>query len=92
MKQCWFCTNFHFLKPLSDETFSYCPAWKETVASIDLQIGCSEAILKYGTMGTPCKKFKFGTSPCEIAKSDPFTIPAIRREGEEWLRKKLGAN
>jgi len=89
--QCWFCANFHFLKPLPDETFTYCPAWGETIKDIDLRVGYSKSIQRFGRDEEPCSRYEPGSSPCETTKDKPFDIPLVRQQGEERLLRRMKA-
>lgn len=80
--QCWYCCWRLFFKPLSDETFTACMAYKETAGQINMRTGISPAIKRYG-ISEFCRKFKTGRSPCEDSKYQ------VRILGEALLLKKL---
>jgi hypothetical protein len=89
MKQCLGCAYRLFFKPLSDETFTCCFVWEETVEDINLSTGVSPAIQRYGVKGFPCGNFEPGKSICETPASAPFTLHPIRVAGEKNLLNKL---
>ncbi|MBU1177038.1 MAG: hypothetical protein ABIG88_03625 [Patescibacteria group bacterium] len=77
MKQCLYCQYRLFLKPLSDEGFTYCWAHGERVGNIDLATGVSPAVERHGLNNVPCRKFYGGTSIC---------TPVMKENGERFLR------
>jgi hypothetical protein len=89
MKQCDKCTGYLFFKPLPDETFSCCGAWKESVEDIDLKSGVSPKIQTHRIDGVPCRRFKKGKSICETSKEQPFKLHPVREAGEKFLERAL---
>jgi hypothetical protein len=83
LMQCLHCAWRLFFKPLSDETFTACMAYKETAGQINLRTGVSPAIKRHGMGSEFCRKFKTGRSPCEDSKYQ------VRNLGEALLLRKL---
>lgn len=83
--QCLKCKGRVWLKPLGDETFSFCQEHGETEEDIILERGISPAIDRYLNQGVFCDKFCEGESVSEASKEDPFVLHPLREQGERRL-------
>jgi len=81
MEQCLYCQYRLFLKPLSDEGFTYCLAHGEKAEDINLRTGVSPAIERHGLNDVPCRKFE---GNMRIFPS------SIKEDGERFLRNIFG--
>lgn len=86
--QCWYCRFRLFFKPVPGETFSCCSEHKETVESINFEIGVSPVIQRHGIEGVVCGKFKVGRSVCETNDDQPFELHPVRVTGEKFILKR----
>lgn len=91
MADCINCKGYVFFKPLSNESFSCCQKYDETVQDIDLGTGVSPMIKKYWLGMEDCNKFKRGDSICLTLPENPFKIHPIRQAGEKFLKQAMTA-
>jgi len=89
IEQCLHCEHRLFFKPLSNETFTCCFAFGETVEAIDIRTGVSPAIKKHGLEMIPCEEFKSGSSIFQDNPNNPFDIHPTRKKGEDFLLRLL---
>jgi len=89
MAQCTKCRNYLFFKPLPDEAFGCCWAHGETVTDIDLNTGMSPIIACFRNTEEECPYWAEGRSMCEPDSDNPFRLPAVRIDGERYLKKVL---
>lgn len=81
--QCWECSRWLFFIPLPGEVFSCCEAYNETAKDINIDIGVSSAVNKYGILNVSCPKFLSGRSVCHNPNN------SIKKEGEQFFLDSL---